>query len=287
MSNSPFIVDVTQQNFQQVVVEGSRRQPVVVDFWADWCQPCKMLMPILAKLAEEYRGAFVLAKVNADAEQAVAGYFQVRSLPTVMVFKDGRVVEQFVGVQPEGAIRALLDRHLVKPSDQLRAQARELAAGGRLDEALAVLQQAAQLAPGDHMIRLDIARIAVASGDVAAARQVYDSLPANVREEPEAKALKAQLKFIDLLPGLPEAAALEQRLAANPKDSEADYQLAIHEIAGGDYEGAMTRLFALAQRDRHYGEDLARKTLLELFDLLGADDPLVKSFRRKLFAAMY
>jgi len=287
MSNSPFIVDVTQHNFQQIVIEGSYRQPVVVDFWADWCQPCRVLMPILAQLAEAYRGAFVLAKVNADQEPAVTGYFRVRTLPTVMVFKDGQVVDHFVGVQPEGAIRAMLDRHVLKPSNQLRAQARQLAAEGQLDQALAVLERAAQLAPNDHLIRLDMARIAVAKGEVDAARQVLESLPADVREEPEAKALKAQLQFIDQLPGLPPAAELERRLAVNPKDSEADYQLAIHQIAGGDYEGAMSRLFALAQRDRKYGDDQARKTLLQLFDLLGADDPLVKSFRRKLFAAMY
>lgn len=285
MSESPFIVDVTQYNFRAVVQEGSQRVPVLVDFWAAWCQPCKTLMPVLAKLAEEYQGAFVLAKIDTDREQALAAHLQIRSLPTVMLVKGGQVVEQFTGAQPESVVRALLERHVAKPEGP-RELAERLVAAGRLEEARQLLLRAVAAAPEDVKLKLALARVIAAAGDVTAAQGLYDQLPADARLEPEARALKAQLRFLALVPTLPPADALQARLAQGP-DSEAAYQLALHLIAAGNYAGAMDMLYGLTQRDRSYGEDLARKTLLELFDLLGADDPLVKTYRKRLFAALY
>ncbi len=287
MTQSSYIVEVTQQNFHQVVVEGSMQQPVLVDFWADWCQPCKVLMPILEKLAHEYRGGFVLAKINTDVEQAIAGHFNVRSLPTVMLIKQGQVVDQFTGAQPESAIRAFLERHIERPGASLREQAQEAEAEGRLADALQLYQQALLEAPTEKKLIIDLARVLAKQGDAAQAEQLLDQLPADLRAEPEAKALLALLGFVRQVPQLPPVAALEQRLAANAQDSEAAYQLAVHALAGTDYQRAIELLFALMQSDRAYGDDLARKTLLEVFELLGKDHPLAREYRRRLFASLY
>lgn len=287
MAQSPFVVEVRQENFREVVLEGSQRQPVLVDFWADWCQPCKMLMPVLQKLAEEYGGAFLLAKVNTDLEQSIAGYFQVRSLPTVMLFKEGRVVDQFAGVQPESAVRALLDRHVAKPGAASEEAARAAEADGRLDEALALYQQALQAAPAERRLIIDLARVLASQGELDQSERLLDQLPAELRDEPEARGLRARFRYIRQLPELPAAEVLTQRMVADPGDSEAAYQLAIHAIAAGDYGRFAELLFGLTRRDRGYGEDAARRTLLELFDLLGPEHPLTRDYRRRLFAAMY
>ena len=130
MSESPYVFDVDQHNFASVVVENSQRAPVLVDFWADWCQPCQTLTPLLTKLAQEYRGGFILAKVNADAEQGLAGHFRVRSLPTVMVVWQGQIVDQIVGVQPESAYRAVIDQLRANPGDQFTVMAGPQEANG-------------------------------------------------------------------------------------------------------------------------------------------------------------
>jgi putative thioredoxin len=287
MAEAANIVEVTQQNFRQVVLEESFRRPVLVDFWADWCQPCKMLMPVLTKLVNEYAGGFLLAKLDTEREQALAAHFQIRSLPTLMLFHQGRPVEQLSGVQPEGVIRAMLQKVALSPTERVRQQARLLLTADRSEEAERVLREALAAAPTEHALRVDLARLRAAAGDSASAQALLDELPANVREEPEARALRAQLKFLDLARELPPQPALEQRLAADPADADAAFKLALHAILAGDYERAMERLSALVQRHRDYGDDLARKTLLELFELLGADDPLVKQYRRRMFAALY
>jgi len=287
MAQSAHVVDVTLENFQTAVLQASMQVPVLVDFWADWCAPCKVLMPVLEKLAEEYKGAILLAKVNADQQPDLTAHFGVRSLPTVKILFRGQLVDEFTGALPESQIRALLDKYVVSESEQLRRQAEALLAQGDADQALALLRQANQADPDNLEILLDIASISAQTGDLQTARDICDSLPAEMRDKPQAKQLQARLRFVEKAGQLPELGALQQRLADNPEDAEALYLLSLHQVLANDFEGAINTLLELMQKNREYGDDAGRKTLLEVFDLLGRDDPLVKTYRRRLYTLLH
>src|SRR5690606_24016083 len=255
MAQSAHVVDVTLENFQTAVLQASMQVPVLVDFWADWCAPCKVLMPVLEKLAEEYKGAILLAKVNADQQPDLTAHFGVRSLPTVKILFRGQLVDEFTGALPESQIRALLDKYVVSESEQLRRQAEALLAQGDADQALALLRQANQADPDNLEILLDIASISAQTGDLQTARDICDSLPAEMRDKPQAKQLQARLRFVEKAGQLPELGALQQRLADNPEDAEALYLLSLHQVLANDFEGAINTLLELMQKNREYGDD--------------------------------
>ncbi|MFE8070751.1 co-chaperone YbbN [Marinobacteraceae bacterium S3BR75-40.1] len=287
MADSPYIIDATLENFQNDVLEASMRIPVVVDFWADWCEPCKQLMPILTRLAEEYKGQFLLAKVNADEQQQLAGHLGVRSLPTVKIVKQGQLVDEFNGALPESEVRKILERHVEAPPESPHEQGKRLWEEGQLDEALAVLTQANQADPNNLEVLIDIAQIKAEQGDLAGAREIFDSLPKEDRMNAHARQLEARLKFLEQAGELPDVAALEQRLQDNPDDLEAKQALAQHRILEGDNAAAMELLIQILQKDRDFDDGGARKRLIELFDLLGNEDPDVRQYRRKLYTLMY
>ncbi len=282
MADSPFIKVVNAENFNQVVIEGSRQQPVLVDFWADWCAPCRALMPVLSKLAEEYGGQFILAKVNSDENQGLAQQFGVRSLPTVKLFKDGMPIDEFMGALPESQVREFLDRHIERESDRLLVAAEEALAAGDEDQAMALLQQARELDPRRPEVITALARLLAARGDAEQAEQLLNALPAADRDSPEVAALLAELEFARAAGDGESVAELTQRLEADPNDSETRFRLAQKLLAEKQYEAAMQQLLTLMQKDREFNDDAARKTLLKVFDMLG-DDPLVAEYRRKMF----
>lgn len=287
MSDSPYVFDVTEADFQQYVLQNSFQVPVLVDFWADWCQPCKTLMPLLAKLAEDYAGGFLLAKVNSDEQQALTAQHGVRSLPTVKVFKDGQVVDEFMGALPESEIRALLGKYVVRESDKLHQAAIVAMNDGDSEAALDLLKKAATADPANSRVCHDLALLLANSGDREGAKAVLEALPAAEKEKDEIKSLLSQLKYADLADELPDPAELQARLEQDPKDTEAAYELAVHAMMSGQYESAMQQLVAIVMRDRAFRDDIARTTLLEIFDMLGGDDPLVKRYRGKLFTALH
>jgi putative thioredoxin len=271
---TPYIFDVTSANFDQAVIQNSFEKPVLVDFWAEWCAPCKALMPMLAQIAESYQGELLLAKVDCEAEQDIVARFGIQSLPTVVLFKDGQPVDGFAGAQPESAVRAMLEPHVQMPppaaADPLE-QAQALFAEGRISDAEAVL-------------------VALLGEDNtnAAALILYARCLAERGELGEAQAVaKAQITFLRQAADLPDAAELKTRLAQNPQDDEAAYQLAIQQLARQQYDAALEGLLKLFIRNRSYSEGLPHKTLLQVFELLGNDHPLVTVYRRKLFAALY
>jgi putative thioredoxin len=287
MADSPFIVTLTADNFESVVIDGSFDRPVLVDFWADWCAPCRMLMPILAKLAEEYGGRFILAKLNTEEEQALAAQFGIRSLPTVQVFRDGRPVDQFMGALPEPQIREFLDRHLPRASDGLLAQAQGMLAAGDLGRARDLIERARAEDPENPRVALADIQIAAAQGRAEEAQSAIDRLPIELANDPEVVALRGQLLFASALAGAPAPSDLESRLAADPRDSEARYQLAAHRVMAGDYESALDLLLDLVRRDRAYGEDAGRKGMVAIFDLLGGAGDLVSRYRARMMNALY
>ncbi len=287
MAESPYVVKVTAETFNDVVIEGSRERPILVDFWADWCAPCRMLMPLLAKLADDYAGKLIVAKVNTEEERDLAMQFGIRSLPTVQLFKDGQPVDQFMGALPETQIRDFLERHLPRESDQVLARFQGLLAAGDLDGAASLLEQARTTDPENPRLLLAEASLKAASGDVVGAEEMLQRLPLELVSDPEVAALKGQVSFAALLHDAPPEDVLKDRIKANPTDSEARYQLAAHRATHGDFEAALEELLDLLKRDRAYGDDAARKGMLMIFDMLGGDGELVSRYRSSMLNALY
>lgn len=287
MAESSFLFTATADNFNETVIAASHRVPVLVDFWADWCAPCKALMPVLAKLAEEYHGKFILAKVNTEEEQQLAVHFGIRSLPTVQLFKEGQPVDQFMGALPEAQVREFLDRHVGRESDALLARAQGLMQTGALDEAERLIEQARASDPDNARLHLAVARLKAAGGDPATAAEMLERVPPELHHDPEVVALRGQMGFANLLRDAPPAQELEGRLERNPKDSEARQLLAARRIADGDYEAGLEHLFQLMKSDRTFGEDAGRKGMLMVFDMLGNQGELVTRYRSRMMAALY
>lgn len=286
---TPYIFDVTTATFDQAVIENSFHKPVLVDFWAEWCAPCKALMPLLAQIAESYQGELLLAKVDCEAEQDIVARFGIRSLPTVVLFKDGQPVDGFAGAKPESEIRALLEPHVQLPppadEDPLE-QAQALFAEGRISEAEAVLVTLLGEDNTNAAALILYARCLAERSELGEAQTVLDAVKSDAHKAALAGA-KAQITFLRQAADLPDTADLKARLAQNPQDDEAAYQLAVQQLARQQYDAALEGLLKLFIRNRSYNEGLPHKTLLQVFELLGNDHPLVTVYRRKLFAALY
>ncbi len=287
MSESPYIQEVTTDTFRDAVMEASFRQPVLVDFWADWCEPCKQLQPVLEKLVNEYQGGFILAKVNCDEEQALAAQIGVRSLPTVMLVKGGQLVDQFSGVLPEGEIRKRLDAHVPKPEASPKEQVKACLEQGDFAAALPLLERLHAASPEDGDTAIDLARALFHSGDTQRAQALLAALPESVRNDARVKGMEAQRAFAERVQTLPDVDDLESRLAADASDNEARYQLALHRVVRGEYDTAMNHLLHILRTARDWNDGQARATLLEVFNLLGPEHPLARPYRQKLFQLMY
>ena len=285
MADSPYIVEVTRENYAQVM-EASFQVPVLVDFWASWCQPCQVLMPILAKLADEYEGKFLLGKLNTEEQQEIAAQFGIRSIPTVKLFRNGQPVDEFMGALPERAVREFLDRHVARDSDMQVAEAHEQLLAGNTDAAIALLNEAREADPENPRIAMVLAGAQAAAGDVNAAEATLDSLPVSEQGNPEVTMLRGHLFFAGQVAGTPAAVELESRLAADPDDTEALYQLALRKVIDQDYDNAVELLLDLMRKDRSFGEDAGRQTLLKIFELLG-NDPRVSQYRRRMASLLY
>ena len=275
-------LDVGLADFAQHVLEESKHRPVVVDFWAPWCGPCKSLKPILEKLAAEYGGKFLLAKINSDDNQELAARYGVRGIPSVKAFVSGEPVDEFSGALPEGEVRAFLDRLIPSPAEELRAQAAELRRAGDLSAALQILADASRIDPGHLGVRLDAAEIMLDLNEADEARRLLASVTDDA--DPRVPQLKARLQFMGAAGE--DVAALTARVAANENDLEARLKLANLLVAAGQYEAGMDQLLEIVRRDRGFGDDIGRKTLLSVFNLLGGGE-LVSRYRRQLSSVLY
>ncbi|MFB9146059.1 tetratricopeptide repeat protein [Halomonas alkalicola] len=278
------IVDADAGNIQQLL-ELSMQVPVLLDCWAPWCEPCKNLMPVLEKLAREYRGAFILAKLNIDENQEIAAQLGVRSVPDVKLISQGGLVDHFQGALPEKQVREWLGRYFPAPEDAPASpeeQAAEALAAGDAATARALYEELVQQNPQHYPFQVELARALVAEGRAADARALLDNLPPEERDAAPARGVRASIEFGEEAPDAEALAALGER-----DDSEAQYLRALRRVADGDYEVGLDALLALMKADRAWGDDAARKTLLRVFDALGADHPLTVTYRRKLFALLY
>lgn len=279
-------VDVNQSNAKAVLIDESFKRPVMVDFWADWCGPCKSLMPILDKLADEYGGAFLLAKVNADSEQMIASQFGVQSLPTVMIIKDGQPVDGFMGAQSEVEVRNLLEKHLPKPWDLQLEQGREYIAAGEFATAIPVLNEARNISGHRADITLALVSAYLKLNRLNEAQALLETIRM-VDQDAEYEQLKAHLELAQNAEKAPEISALEQQLLENPEDQTVQFQLAVQYSQHQYQREALELLFGLLQKKLDAREGEVRRVFGDVLAVLGKGDPLAVEYQRKLYALLY
>lgn len=278
--------DVTLQTFEADVIEASRHAPVLVDFWAPWCGPCRTLGPMLEKLEAEAGGQWKLAKVNVDENQPLAAHFGVRSIPHVVAFHDGQAVDQFVGVLPESGLREFLARLAPAPAELALREALALAAEGNRDGARAAFGEAIEADPDADAPRLAFIGFLLDGNAVDEARAEFERLSARAAQEEGYTALHTRLEAMHNVEGLPDADTLAARVAANPADLPARLDLARVLIAQRQYEAALGELLAIVRADRGFEEDVGRRTMLSVFDLMSDQPEAVSRWRRQLSTAL-
>ena len=288
MSDNPFVKVVTQESFPTEVTQRSAAVPVLVDFWADWCAPCKMLAPVLEKLALEYEGKFLMAKIDTEVERDLAAQFAVRSLPTVKVFRHGAPVDEFMGALPESAVREVIERHIERPADLDIAKAADLADSGNAEAALTLLKESLTNDPEHGPLRVALAQQQLNAKDAQGALETLKELPLVAKQEEETKILQARIELALSADETGDTDELAQRVAQNPNDLSARNRLAaglFHQP--GQVEAAMTQLLEVIKRGRGTSEaDQARQTLLQIFASLGNQDERVGRYRRVLAQAL-
>lgn len=293
-AKSKYVFDAGQDNFESDVLQASLQTPVLVDFWATWCGPCKTLGPILEKIAGEYGGAFRLAKVDCDKEQQLAGMFGVRSIPTVVLIRDGQILDGFAGALPESQVREFLGKHNIEPAQKIEAPS---AANVTHDDtvpapretpqaAITRLQNALITTPDDSGLKLDLALAQARAGDVAAAKSALETLPGELENDERAQSLRAYVELANALTGTPASGELMTRIDNDPKDFAARDALGVRLLLGGDAAGGMEQFLAILKSDRGWNEGLARKRLLDAFRIVD-DEALVAATRRKMSSLLF
>jgi putative thioredoxin len=280
------MIDATEADFQQSVIEESKKRLVLVDFWAPWCGPCRSLTPIIEKLAKEYAGRFLLARVNSDENQSLASQFAVRSIPNVKAFSDGKMVDEFSGAVPEGTVRQFIERLIPRPAEEQRRAAMQTYAAGNSDAALADLEAAQSLEADNDDIRIDRAEILINLGRSEEATTLLDELAPLAKMDSRVEHLRALLTFADTGQAGESIDALEARVSKNARDLDARMALAKKYVAAKQFEPALNHLLQIIQIDRNFGEDAGRKTMLAVFEVLGNEHELTGQYRRLLSASI-
>ncbi len=285
-SSSPWVIEADEATFQQQVVERSRELPVVIDFWAEWCQPCRLLGPILEKLAADYAGKFLLVKAETDKTPNVASAFGVQSIPAVFAMRDGQLIDYFVGLKPENQLRAWIDRLLPSQAELLVAEARQ-AKGAQPAAAEAKYREAAQLDANLAAARIELAELLIAQGRHDEAQAIVDELERRGFMEPEAEKLKAELHLARQTAAPVDLSALRAAAAAEPVDLQATLTLAEALAGQHQFEEALDLALSVVQTHKKPFVDPARQLMVDIFRLLPDDSPLVTDYRRRLSTALY
>jgi putative thioredoxin len=281
------MIDATLSSFERDVIEPSMEVPVLVDFWAPWCGPCKVLGPLLEKLEREYGGRWRLVKVNSDANPELAQSFNLRSIPYTVAFVDGNAVAQFMGAQPEAYVRAFLDRLIPDPGEMEHRAARDALTRGQVDIAEQYLQNAIALDPTNDGARLDMVSIHLDHGEVEEARHQFDTVSGNAEQQSSYAAIHARLIAAERAATLPPAESLVERISNAPDDLQTRLDLAELQIAQQEYRPALEQLLEIVRRDRTFGDDIARRRMLAVFEMAAADAELVDEYRSRLSSVLF
>ena len=285
-TTSTYVIDVTDQTFATDVLERSKTVPVVVDFWAAWCGPCRMLGPILENLADEFQGNFILAKVDVDQNQQVARQFQVQGIPAVKAFRDGQLVGEFTGAQPEPQVRKFLEGLVPSEADHLAKQAFEWEVNNQ--PAMAEENYRAAIAQkADHYpAKVGLGRVLLSQGEIEEATSILHSIPEGAKEKVVADALLAGAEFQKFANGHSEA-ELQAKIEADPNDVASHYALASLLATEQRFPDALEEFLEVIRRDRSYSDDGARKAMLAIFTIIGEDQSITKTYRQKLANALF
>ena len=283
---SDAVVDIDENNASQLLIEESHNRLVVVDFWAEWCEPCKTLMPILEKIAAEYEGAFLLARVNADDQQMIAQQFGVRSLPTVMLILEGKPVDGFAGAQSESVVRQLLEKHLPPPWESLLLEARSVAESGDSTKAISLYRQVWETSEKAIKVGIEYAQVLVDCMRLDDAENVLETVP-KIDQDASYDQVFAQIKIKREASRSPELEALEQDLEKDPQNNEVKVKLAVQYTGVGQYREALELLMDVLEKDINHDDGATKKMLLDTITSLGKADPLAAEFQRKLFSLLY
>jgi putative thioredoxin len=283
--------NTTTQTFMRDVIEPSKQVPVLVDFWAEWCGPCKQLGPVIEKAVRAAKGAVRLVKMDIDKHPQIAGQLGIQSIPAVYAFVNGQPVDGFVGNLPESQVKAFIDR-LAGPAgpsevDQIIAEGEALLAGGDIAAGAELFSAVLEAEPESVPAALGLARCLIATNDTARAREVLDRLPATAAADPNVAAVRAQLELAAQTEALGDAAPLEARISANPADHQARFDLALLLNARGDRDAATEHLLEIMRRDRSWNEEGARKQLLQFFEAWGPMDEATLAGRRRLSSMLF
>jgi putative thioredoxin len=287
MSDLPNVNEITEADFQRRVVDRSHEVPVLVDFWADWCAPCKMLLPVLLQLAADYGSQLEIVKINTDQERTLAGQHGIRSLPTLRLYRRGEVVEEVLGAQPESVLRTMIDVYIERESDRLMQQALEFKEQGNRPRALELLETAYREDPDNPRVSLEYVRLCLEEGELDQAQEILEGLPRELREQPDASGLQNLLEFARATATAPPPESLAATLEAEPNQSAPRYQLAALQALAGDYDASLENFLQLLKSDRAYGDGAAQRGLLAIFALLGDEDERVMRYRRQMFALLH
>jgi putative thioredoxin len=275
-------LEVTDANFAIEVQERSKSVPVVVDFWAPWCGPCRVLGPVIEKVAGEYAGKVVLAKLNTDENPRVAALFRIQGIPAVKAFKDGKVIAEFTGAYPEPQVRAFFERVVPPPAVRITEEAEDHLRAGNIASAEASYRAILAKQPSNPDALTGLAALLLTRGETEAAEELLERAPTDRR----AKVLKHRI-FLDGFAAKHSAEDLERIAASNPRDPRGRYRWGVMLAAREQYERALDELIESVRLDRSFADGAARKAMLAVFEILGLDSPVTRDYQRQLSKVLF
>ena len=285
------VKDVTTQSFMKDVIEESKRQPVLVDFWAEWCGPCKQLTPVLEKAVKGAKGKVKLAKMDIDKHPAIPGQMGIQSIPAVIAFVNGQPADGFLGALPEGQVTDFIARitkdKLGGEAQDFLKSAEEALAAGNADEAIALYGEVLREEPGSVPALAGLARAHVETGALDQAKETLALVPEAKRNDAAVAAARSALEVAEQAQSVGPVGELEQKVAANPLDHQARFDLAVALNAAGKRQDAADHLLEIVKRDRKWNEDGARKQLVQFFEAWGPTDEATVNGRRKLSSILF